>query len=73
MGGAGSKQIVKMVLDGHKLVRFDVTYPPKMIEVGARQALALLKGEKPAAKQIVPAEIIDQKNAKNFYYPDSVF
>lgn len=73
VGGAGSKQIVKMVLDGHKLVRFDVTYPPKMIEVGARQALALLKGEKPAAKQIVPAEIIDQKNAKNFYYPDSVF
>ena len=73
VGGAGAKQIVKMILDGHNLVRFDVTYPPKMIEVGAQQALAILKGGKPQAKQIVPAEIIDRKNAKDFYYPESVF
>ena len=73
VGGAGAKLIVKMVMDGHKLVRFDVTYPPKMIEVGARQAVALLKNVKVAPRQIVPAEIIDQKNAKHFYYPDSVF
>ena len=73
VGGAGAKLIVKMVMDGHKLVRFDVTYPPKMIEVGARQAVALLKNVKVEPRQIVPAEIIDQKNAKNFYYPDSVF
>lgn len=73
VGGAGAKLIVKMVMDGHKLVRFDVTYPPKMIEVGARQAVALLKNVKVEPRQIVPAEIIDQANAKNFYYPDSVF
>ena len=60
-------------MDGHKLVRFDVTYPPKMIEVGARQAVALLKNVKVEPRQIVPAEIIDQANAKDFYYPDSVF
>ena len=73
VGGAGAKLIVKMVMDGHKLVRFDVTYPPKMIEVGARQAVALLKNAKVEPRQIVPAEIIDQANAKDFYYPDSVF
>ena len=73
VGGAGAKLIVKMVMDGHKLVRFDVTYPPKMIEVGARQAVALLKNVKVEPRQIVPAEIIDQANAKDFYYPDSVF
>lgn len=73
VGGAGAKLIVKMVMEGHKLVRFDVTYPPKMIEVGARQAVALLKNVKVEPRQIVPAEIIDQANAKDFYYPDSVF
>lgn len=73
VGGAGAKTVVKMILDKHPLVRFDVTYPPKMIEVGARQAAALLSGKNPPAKQIVPAEIIDHANAKNFYYPDSVF
>ena len=73
VGGAGAKLIVKMVMDCHKLVRFDVTYPPKMIEVGARQAVALLKNVKVEPRQIVPAEIIDQANAKDFYYPDSVF
>ena len=73
VGGAGAKLIVKMVMDDHKLVRFDVTYPPKMIEVGARQAVALLKNVKVEPRQIVPAEIIDQANAKDFYYPDSVF
>ena len=73
VGGAGAKTVVKMILDDHPLVRFDVTYPPKMIEVGARQAVALLSGKNPPAKQIVPAEIIDHANAKDFYYPDSVF
>ena len=73
VGGAGAKTVVKMILENHPLVRFDVTYPPKMIEVGARQAAALLSGKNPPAKQIVPAEIIDHTNAKNFYYPDSVF
>ena len=73
VGGAGAKTVVKMILDDHPLVRFDVTYPPKMIEVGARQAVALLAGQEPPAKQVVPAEIIDRANAKNFYYPDSVF
>ena len=73
VGGAGAKTVVKMILENHPLVRFDVTYPPKMIEVGARQAVALLSGQNPPAKQIVPAEIIDHANAKDFYYPDSVF
>jgi len=73
VGGAGAKTVVKMILENHPLVRFDVTYPPKMIEVGARQAVALLSGKNPPAKQIVPAEIIDHANAKDFYYPDSVF
>ena len=73
IGGAGAKTVVKMILEDHPLVRFDVTYPPKMIEVGAQQAVALLAGRKPAAKQVIPAEIIDRANAKDFYYPDSVF
>ncbi len=31
LGGAGSKDIVKMIIDGDPVVRADVTHPPSMI------------------------------------------
>ncbi len=73
VGGAGAKLVVKMVLDRHPLVPFDVTYPPRMVEVGAQMALKLLAQEITPKKQIVPAEIIDPANAQKYYFPDSVF
>ncbi len=75
VGGAGAKTVVKMIIDGNPLVPFDVTYPPKMVEVAAGYALAgarkaPLTTEK---KVVIPAEIINRDNAAKFYYPDSVF
>lgn len=75
IGGAGSKRIVKMVLDKNPLVPFDVTYPPKMIEVGANHAVAGALG-KPLTQEkkvVIPAEVITPENAQTFYYPESIF
>ena len=74
IGGAGSKLMIKRVMDGDPLVRFTVTYPPAMIAVGAREALKILRGETPASDTIIiPAEVVDQSNAAKFYIPDSVY
>jgi ribose transport system substrate-binding protein len=81
LGGAGSKDMVKMVMDGDKLVRADVTYPPSMIATGISMAVMGLKDEKLSgfyqnkipSKIILAAELITKANAKSYYEKDSIF
>jgi len=81
LGGAGSKEIIKMVMDGDKQVRADVTYPPSMIGTGISMAVMSLRGEKLngfyqnqiPSKIILAAELITVGNAKSYYEPDSIF
>jgi ribose transport system substrate-binding protein len=80
-GGAGSKDIIKMVMDGDKLVRADVTYPPSMIGTGISMGVMALRREKLAgfyqnglpSKIILSAELITRSNAKDYYVKDSIF
>ncbi|HHR85450.1 MAG TPA: ribose ABC transporter substrate-binding protein, partial [Candidatus Acetothermia bacterium] len=82
LGGAGSKDIVKMVMDGDPLVQADVTYPPSMIATGISAAVMSMRGEMPGSwyyqhqwpsKIIVPAELVTPENAANYYEPDSIY
>jgi len=75
IGGAGSKVIVKKVLDKDPLVPFDVTYPPRMIAVGIENTIKAVRHEIPMDKNliVVPAEVIVPENAQQFYFPDSVY
>ena len=75
IGGAGSKVIVKKVLDKDPLVPFDVTYPPSMIAVGMKAAIDYVRGVAPDQGNLlkVPAEVITPENAQKFYFPDSVY
>lgn len=81
LGGAGSKDIIKMIMDGNPLVRADVTYPPSMIATGISCAVMSLRGEKLngfyqnkiPSKIILAAELITKENAKDYYVPDSIF
>lgn len=75
IGGGGSKAIVKKVLDKDPLVQFNVTYPPRMIAYGVEYAVAQLKGKpKTQEKRVtIPADVITPKNAKFFYYPNSIY
>lgn len=81
LGGAGSKDIVKMVIDGDPLVRADVTYPPSMIATAISLAVKGIKGipldgfyqMKIPSRVILASELIVPENANDYYYPDSVF
>ena len=43
VGGAGMKDVVKMVMDGNPQVPADITYPPSMIAAGIHQAASNLR------------------------------
>lgn len=74
LGGAGSKDYIKKVMDGDKIVTADVTYSPSMIADAMKlTANARAKGEAPAAKTIIPSLLITKENAQKFYFPDSPF
>ncbi len=82
IGGAGSKQMVKMVMDGDPMVTADVTYPPAMIYPAINLAVLGVRGQnlpgfKPMKKIpsniIIAAELITKANAKNYYDPSSPF
>ena len=74
LGGAGSKEYIKKVMDGDRMVPADVTYSPSMIADAMKlTAGARIKGEKLPASTIIPSVLVTQENAKQFYFPDSPF
>lgn len=75
IGGAGSKAVVKMILDRNPAIPFNVTYPPAMIATAVDFAVQALRQKLPEGQQthIMPAEIITPENAAKHYFPDSVY
>ncbi len=75
VGGGGSKQIVKKILDNDPVVQLTVTYPPRMIAVGVDHAVAGARKQPLTAEKrvVIPSEIVDKNNAKQFYFPDSAY
>ena len=74
LGGAGSKDYIKKVMDGDKIVTADVTYSPAMIADAMKlTAAARVKGEKLPATTIIPSVLVTKDNAKQYYFPDSPF
>lgn len=80
LGGAGMKDIVKRVMENDPMFPADITYPPSMIAVGVHQAVSMLRdGKLEKIKQFMPrhimidVELITPENAKNYYFPDSIY
>lgn len=80
LGGAGMKDIVKRVMDGDKMYPADITYPPSMIATGMTIAVAALRdGHIDKKKAYLPkhlmmdVEVVTPENAKQFYFPDSIY
>jgi ribose transport system substrate-binding protein len=79
LGGAGMKDIVKRVMDRDPLFPANITYPPSMIAVGVQTAAGMLRAGKDEAKKFMPrhivldVELVTPENAKDFYFPDSVY
>ncbi len=81
LGGAGSKIMVKKVMDGDPLVKADVTYPPSMIATGIslavdgvqNRSLSGFYQKKIPSKVILASEPVTKENAKDYYFPESVY
>ena len=74
LGGAGSKDIIKRVMENDPLVKADVTYPPAMIVKGIEVAVKALRDKEEFPERIiVPSELVTPENAKDYYVPESVF
>jgi len=74
LGGAGSKDYIKKVMDGDPIVTADVTYSPSMIADAMKlTADARVKGAAMPATTIIPSVLITKENASKYYFPDSPF
>ncbi len=74
LGGAGSKEFIKKVMDGDPLITADVTYSPSMIRDAMNlTAKARVTGSKMPVKTIIPSVLVTKANAKDYYFPDSPF
>ncbi len=79
-GGAGMKEIIKKVMDRDPMYPADITYPPSMIATGIHLAVASLRdGNVDRVKEFMPkhlimdVEMVTPENAKNYYFPNSVY
>jgi ribose transport system substrate-binding protein len=80
LGGAGMKDIVKRVMENDPMFPADITYPPSMIADGIKEAVKAMKELSADARKnftaknvSIPIELVEPANAKNYYFPDSVY
>src|SRR5262245_24071752 len=74
IAGAGSKDMVKKVMDGDKLIPVDVLYPPAMVGTAMELTAANFYDQVPVrGNYILDATLVTKDNAKDFYFPDSPF
>jgi ribose transport system substrate-binding protein len=74
VAGAGSKDMIKKVMDGDKMVPVDVLYPPAMVGTAMELTAAAVFNQVPVhGTYTLDATLITKDNAQNYYFPDSPF
>ncbi|MBP1871763.1 Ribose import binding protein RbsB [Ensifer adhaerens] len=74
VAGAGSKDMIKKVMDGDKMVPVDVLYPPAMVATAMQLTAAKFYDQVPVSGEyILDATLVTKDNAEQFYFPDSPF
>jgi len=74
LGGNGMKEIIKKVIDGDAVTPVETPYPPSMIKTAIYMTVANLMAQAPVRGAIkLDAPLITQKNAREYYFPDSPF
>ena len=74
IGGAGSKDMIKKVMDGDKMVPVNVLYPPSMVGTAMELTAAAIYDQVPVhGTYTLDATLITPENAKNYHFPDSPF
>jgi ribose transport system substrate-binding protein len=79
-GGAGMKDVVQKVMAKDPMIPADITYPPSMIATGIHMCVSVLRdGNRARVMEFMPrhlmidVELITPENARQYYFPDSVY
>jgi ribose transport system substrate-binding protein len=81
LGGAGSKVVMKMIMDGDPLVRATVTYHPMMIADAMQYAVEVAMGDKSDSfheasapiSVVIPSVLLTADNVADYYEADSIY
>jgi len=79
LGGAGSKDIIKMIMDNDPQVRATVTYNPSMIASGIVFGVEGARGNTVGglyhtpSRVIIAADLVVKENAEAFYFPEAAY
>ncbi len=78
LGGGGMKDIVKRIIDKDPLYPGDITYPPSMVGLGVQICAGMLRAGKPGTGYVprhlvLDLDAITPENAKDYYFPDSIY
>ncbi|MBD9373601.1 substrate-binding domain-containing protein [Rhizobium sp. ARZ01] len=74
VAGAGSKDMIKKVMDGDKMIPVDVLYPPAMVGTALEMTAANFYGQVPVrGVYTIDATLVTKDNAKDYYFPESPF
>ncbi len=81
LGGAGSKVVYKMIMDGNPLVKATATYHPSMIADGIHYIVDVATGKiaddfhlaSSPKTVIIPSVLVDKSNVAQYYEPASIF
>jgi ribose transport system substrate-binding protein len=74
VAGAGSKDMIKKVMDGDKMIPVDVLYPPAMVGTAMELTAAAIFDQVPVrGTYVLDATLVTPENAEQFYFPDSPF
>lgn len=74
IGGAGSKDMIKKVMDGDKMVPVNVLYPPSMVGTAMELTAAAIFDQVPVhGTYTLDATLITKDNAKDYYFAESPF
>lgn len=74
IAGAGSKDMIKKVMDGDKMMPVNVLYPPAMVGTALELTAAAITDQVPVSgNYILDATLITKDNAASFHFPDSPY
>lgn len=74
IAGAGSKDMIKKVMDGDKMIPVDVLYPPAMVGTAMELTASAIFDQVPVrGTYVLDATLVTSDNAAQFYFPDSPF
>lgn len=74
VAGAGSKDMIKKVMDGDKMIPVDVLYPPAMVGTAMELTAAAIFDQVPVrGTYVLDATLVTKDNAAQYYFPDSPF